>query len=601
VVLPDITLHTCDDVRSATACRLAAHPRTAPILALLVGLAALLGAVSYAIVGEGLVGVDDANIYLAYGRNVAAGHGFVYYPGGERVEGFTSLAWMLAAAAAHRLVPASPEQLLFAASVVLVAATWIVLIHGLRTAGVTARMHPLMLALFVAAWCLSTPSYGIWMTTSLMETSLWSFTVCCGVTVFSRLAASDDSRTRWAAGAVAGTAIFVRPEALGIVPLWIATTLVVEYAVHRRIRRAIQAIGPAVVMFAVSAAAITFFRLTYFGYPLPNTYYAKLSPDFLYNLFQGSKYLRDGLYSYPVMLAVFAASAVILALFCLRTFGDSARANDPRLPLLGFGPEVVFATGVIAFAGLPLVTGGDHFPGFRLLQPAWPLFAVPLLYLVSQLSSTSQRAIAGAAVVAASFFTADPNWFGDLHALRREYRIAVTGKRLGDVLNQVAPDGVGTSVGVIAAGGVATTYRGAVVDLMGLNNVRMGHSPGDRVGEKNHAAFSVAVFWELQPDLVAPKLLENDDDLRDSERRMKEHDIHYLRGLLGSSRFRERYRLIVLRRPGTPEYPAVLAYCRVDWFERHARAIAWDDYASTVEGPGERSVRSTSSTPPVRR
>ena len=34
-----------------------------------------------------------------------------------------------------------------------------------------------------------------------------------------------------------------------------------------------------------------FFRLYYFGYPFPNTYYAKVSPDRFYNLLEGGKYL----------------------------------------------------------------------------------------------------------------------------------------------------------------------------------------------------------------------------------------------------------------------------------------------------------------------
>jgi hypothetical protein len=42
---------------------------------------------------------------------------------------------------------------------------------------------------------------------------------------------------------------------------------------------------------------------------------------------------------------------------------------------------------------------------------------------------------------------------------------------------------------------------------MGLNNVSMGHSSGDRKGNKNHAAFHPDVFFELDPDLVDPRLV----------------------------------------------------------------------------------------------
>ena len=45
--------------------------------------------------GFPLLGIDDANIYMVYMKNLANGYGFVYNPGSERVEGFTSLLWTL--------------------------------------------------------------------------------------------------------------------------------------------------------------------------------------------------------------------------------------------------------------------------------------------------------------------------------------------------------------------------------------------------------------------------------------------------------------------------------------------------------------------------
>jgi len=43
-------------------------------------------------------------------------------------------------------------------------------------------------------------------------------------------------------------------------------------------------------------------------------------------------------------------------------------------------------------------------------------------------------------------------------------------------------------------GRVGLKYQGNTVDLMGLNNILMGHSPGDRKGIKNHAAFNKMFF-----------------------------------------------------------------------------------------------------------
>ena len=45
--------------------------------------------------GKPLIGIDDANIFFVYARNFANGNGFVYHPGGERVEGFSSVLWVM--------------------------------------------------------------------------------------------------------------------------------------------------------------------------------------------------------------------------------------------------------------------------------------------------------------------------------------------------------------------------------------------------------------------------------------------------------------------------------------------------------------------------
>src|SRR4051794_25908075 len=67
-----------------------------------------------------VIGVDDANIFLAYAQNLAAGEGFVYYPRGERVEGFTSLLWVLVCALAT-LISGRRELVLLGTNVGLVA------------------------------------------------------------------------------------------------------------------------------------------------------------------------------------------------------------------------------------------------------------------------------------------------------------------------------------------------------------------------------------------------------------------------------------------------------------------------------------------------
>ena len=54
-----------------------------------------VGSIIAYIVHDPKFGMDDANITLNYAENIANGYGYVYFIGGEKVEGSTSLIWTL--------------------------------------------------------------------------------------------------------------------------------------------------------------------------------------------------------------------------------------------------------------------------------------------------------------------------------------------------------------------------------------------------------------------------------------------------------------------------------------------------------------------------
>jgi hypothetical protein len=69
------------------------------------------------------------------------------------------------------------------------------------------------------------------------------------------------------------------------------------------------------------------------------------------------------------------------------------------------------------------------------------------------------------------------------------------------------------SLGTLTTGGVGYAYTGRKLDMLGLNNVSMAHSAGDRRGNKNHAAFNKGVFFELLPDLFAPNFSDGGEQI----------------------------------------------------------------------------------------
>ncbi len=64
-------------------------------MGIVVVLTVLLSYTAMKVMGIAPVGVDDANILFVYSKHLAAGEGLVYNIGGERVEGFSSMLWML--------------------------------------------------------------------------------------------------------------------------------------------------------------------------------------------------------------------------------------------------------------------------------------------------------------------------------------------------------------------------------------------------------------------------------------------------------------------------------------------------------------------------
>ena len=107
--------------------RFGSRPRRALLLVVVLVLTALFTFATYDMHGRPSIGIEDANIFFVYASNIAAGHGFVYNIGGERVEGATSLLWVLLAAACFALF-GTPERAVFVLSTILLAMTHLVIV-----------------------------------------------------------------------------------------------------------------------------------------------------------------------------------------------------------------------------------------------------------------------------------------------------------------------------------------------------------------------------------------------------------------------------------------------------------------------------------------
>ncbi|MBL8749846.1 MAG: hypothetical protein JNK78_11845 [Planctomycetes bacterium] len=305
---------------------------------------------------------DDAVISFRSVENQALGHGLVYNVD-ERLETFTNLGfvWLLAALrAAGADLFAAAGVIGFAAAVGALFATWWLA----REAGLgRAAWAPV---LFAAA---STTLVG--QAGSGLETTTCAFFTTLGlarVLQECRARGEGASRRHGAGALLLGCAVSMRPDSVCVLAGAIVCKAFLLDPSGRR--RAIAA--DAVVATAV-VAALTGFRLAYYGDPLPNPVHAKVGADFAV--------LKSGLvYWFEWVRADFgmAVLAVGLAL---------AFAANGRTRLLA-----VLCAGWCAYV---VLSGGDHMPYSRFFAPMLPAFAVALAAGMAPLFRGSDGVVGG--------------------------------------------------------------------------------------------------------------------------------------------------------------------------------------------------------------
>ena len=516
-----------------------------------IGLSVLLTAVAtvllFSLLGLPMSGIDDANITFVYARHLVDGAGLVYNVGGEWVEGFTSVTGMLTAALGYVFV-AAPEWLLTLANVLLVG-------FAIGIAGRCIQQQVPAGTVLFYCWVFALPTYFVWGTASLLETGIYSALLLMLVTVQLQVVYAN-SLSRQQAVVFSGLLIallLTRPDAMA----W-ALAFLTSWALILRWRgiSGRQFVGLMCIPLIAAAAcllALTAFRWQYFGYPLPNTYYAKVSPDRLYNIVQGLKYSIGFVVNNPLAGALFLVAAVA----GLSNLIPALRALLSGSKTLSAERLAVFLLSALLLSGLTIVVlmGGDYFSGFRFFQPVWPLLVLLLIFVAAGYRPAwlqwSNGAVQRVCIAVVLLFSSGVTWFNlhaDPHWYGHQWDIAGRGRLMGTELQKIFANEGLPSLGVTAAGGTKMTYPGEVVDLLGLNYTPMAHAPGDRKGITAHASFNKDVFWQNPPGLVEPMLCRS-DKLENAYADPENWSHRILKGLPADERFIEKYAYAAIETP----------------------------------------------------
>ncbi len=292
---------------------------------------------------------DDMMITLRYAANLAQGHGLVWNAG-ERVEGITNLLWALVLALPHLFLGRDVAAL---AAIALNGA--LLLFAVVLTSRLVRRLGGSGFAATLAAVALATNQATLHWAAAGSEMLLLAVLLLIVASAVVDEKPTDRSLAR--ACIAGGLAWLTRPDAL---PALVALLLPMLLATFRGgsagppPRRA--ALKLLALFLALPAGALVF-RLVWYGSPLPNTYYLKLT-GWSGRPLAGIDYLLRLLSQHGVHVALTVAALL------------AARRRGAALLLAALFAQLAY----VAYAG------GDELPKQRFLVPIAPLlFALSLV------------------------------------------------------------------------------------------------------------------------------------------------------------------------------------------------------------------------------
>lgn len=561
--------------------KLAAFDSSPPHSIALLLISSLIAAIGVALatymawrdLGKPTIGIDDANIFFVYARNFAQAHGIVYNIGGEHVEGFTSMLYLLVCSLVY-LISHTPETILFAINFVFAVTASVSLIYVLHLLADNlhlGRAGKLLLSAGFILWLAANPAYSAWVVVTLMDSGIYSLLLTVGYAFIAVLVLRGTTVTRRHAvhlGIICSLCVLSRPEGIGWAMLQIFTFACICWAETRSIRSTLTLSSTPLTALIVTYAALTGFRELYFGYPLPNTFYAKVSSSL-------ATTIQSGFDGFKLFLKLYGVAFLVPLCIGILWIGYVTLRNQRKNRIFWFA--VVTALFALVGLAMPIAEGGDHFGACRMFQNIYPLLGITLFLPLIPIAAARKLSLDALYMLCLGLliaFTAPTTWHTfdlanqlDVTGLppqaitryldmRFDFTLAEAYRPRGESMNRIFAGGL-PSIGVAAAGGIAYTYRGITYDLLGLNDSRMAHADKIKSGPKDHASFNTGVFYELAPDILQPLTATSGTVVDLSARRAQDldrgtFDNKIFKDIFHQDRFRSTYILAMVRNPTDP-------------------------------------------------
>lgn len=427
---------------------------------------------------------DDAFITFRYSKNLVEGYGPVFNPG-ERVEGYTNFLWMILMAGVYWTggdLEFMSRLLGIISGVLLVWLCWWI--------GARIMKHPPLLTIIAPCLLAVFPGFAAESIEGL-ETSFFSMLLMFGIGCALRERQRGSGLPLHAA--IFALASMTRPEGVMVYILVEACIFINGWLCGRIPYRYLLT---SLALFLLVFGPYYAWRYSYYGYPFPNTFYAKTGG--------GWDQVRRGLAyvsSFNGCFLWFVFPAAVLIVF---------RRIKKSLPLLVIlVVSVVYLTYVVA-------VGGDFKSSFRFVIPVLAAFCLIVQASFARLWEIVENRKPGAAWVifaAALALTVPLGWHVHTGSpkLKAKYeRMRKAGypnyidraRAIGQWLRKNAREG--DRLAISTTGAISFFSGISVIDMLGLHDIHIARSKAPQFGTglAGHECGDAAYVLSLKPRFI---------------------------------------------------------------------------------------------------
>lgn len=430
---------------------------------------AIAGVVHLVLAAASMYVSDDTFIAFRYARNGAETGLFTWNPGYEMVDGFTSFLHVCLLTAGYlREIPMltlqSYSSIVFVFAILGLFCALCYTLKQVNAAGMVAGA--VLLALYRPM---------AWFVTAGFETLLYTTIFLLAVLLFV-MVLQGRRNLLWPLWLILFVFLLVRPEAIALSGLMAGIVLLkMLWAGERRIA----VIGYGLCLL-LPLLVYLYIRTEIYGYPVPNTYFAKNAGGKVGRFLNGLDYARS-------TLLWGGGTMFVAALAGLYWF----RRNLPLLSLCIL---------TICYGVIIIISGGDNHPGFRFLVPVLPLLVVVALALLAVRSLVARgisatvlsilllSQLTGPVEDKSQHFQFKPNGTALLDRIREGWkniednRWPITAsnfnsgrKILAESFNDIFP--IETTLAAADVGQIGFYMHQPIIDMYGLNDKKIAHLP----------------------------------------------------------------------------------------------------------------------------